>query len=55
MGGRVWWKEITSKDGYRIQQNIISAHYRILDSKDRRLISSFSLDEIREYLDTITK
>ncbi|SMC65057.1 DNA-binding transcriptional regulator, XRE-family HTH domain [Oscillospiraceae bacterium] len=55
MGGRVWWKEITNKDGYRIQQNIISAHYRILDSKDRRLISSFSLDEIREYLDTITK
>lgn len=55
MGGRVWWKEITNRDGYRIQQNIISAHYRILDSKDRRLISSFSLDEIREYLDTITK
>ena len=55
MGGRVWWKEITSRDGYRIQQNLVSAHYRILDSEDRKLISSFDLDEINEYLNTICK
>ena len=55
MGGRVWWKEITSKDGYRIQQNLVSAHYRILDSEDRKLISSFDLDEINDYLNTICK
>ena len=55
MGGRVWWKEITSKNGYRIQQNLVSAHYRILDSEDRKLISSFDLDEINEYLTTICK
>ena len=55
MGGRVWWKEISGRNGYRIQQNLVSAHYRILDSEDRRLISSFDLDEINEYLNTITK
>jgi hypothetical protein len=54
MGGRVWWKEIKKKDGYRIQQNIISSHYRLLDGEDHRLISSFDLNEVKEYLDTIS-
>ncbi len=54
MGGRVWWKEITRKDGFKIQQNIISSHYRLLDSEDRRLISSFDLNEVKEYLDTVS-
>lgn len=55
MGGRVWWKEISNRNGYRIQQNLVSAHYRILDSEDRRLISSFDLDEINEYFNTVCK
>lgn len=55
MGGRVWWKEIANRNGYRVQQNLVSAHYRILDNEDRRLISSFDLDEINEYLITICK
>ena len=53
MGGRVWWKDITVNGGYRIQQNLISAHYRILDIEDRRLISSFDLDEINDYFKTL--
>ena len=31
MGGRVWWQDLKECKGYRIQQNIISRHYRILD------------------------
>ncbi len=50
MGGKIWWREIRKEKGYRIQQNLISNHYRLLDSKDRRLISSFSLEEVEEYL-----
>lgn len=50
MGGKVWWREIKSVNGYKIQQNIISNHYRILDDKDRRLLSSFNLSQIEEYL-----
>jgi len=50
MGGKVWWREIIKEDGYKIQQNVISNHYRLLDDKDRRIISSFNLNEVEEYL-----
>ncbi|MDI9492226.1 MAG: helix-turn-helix domain-containing protein [Bacillota bacterium] len=46
MGGRIWWRDTDSNDRFRIQQNIISQHYRILDSEKRRI--SFSFD--REYI-----
>ena len=54
MGGKVWWREVKSRDGYTIQQNIISNHYRLLDAQDRRLISSFDINVIEEYLNTVT-
>ncbi|SCW26718.1 DNA-binding transcriptional regulator, XRE-family HTH domain [Ruminococcaceae bacterium YRB3002] len=50
MGGRVWWRDIDRKGRYRIQQNVISGHYRLLDATDARLMSSFDLDEVREYM-----
>ena len=50
MGGKVWWREIRSENGYKIQQNIISSHYRLLDDSDRRIISSFHLSTIEDYL-----
>ncbi len=50
MGGHVWWTDTEVIGGMRIQKNIISGHYRLLDAQDARLISSFSLDEIHEYL-----
>ena len=46
MGGKVWWTDVLSKNGYKIQQNYISKHYRLLDKDDKRLISSFDYDEI---------
>ncbi len=46
MGGHVWWKDVRQKNGWRIQQNIVSLHYRILDKNDGRVISSFDRDEI---------
>ncbi|MBR4163679.1 MAG: hypothetical protein IKR11_09170 [Solobacterium sp.] len=53
MGGKIWWKVIEEMNGYRIQQNILSQHYRLLDPKDGRMISSFDLDEIRQYMKQI--
>ena len=50
LGGKVWWKEIEHKNGYRLQQNLISQHYRILDGDDYRYFSSFSKDEALNYL-----
>jgi len=46
MGGKVWWREIRAGYGYRIEQNVVSGHYRLLDSADRRIISSFRLSDI---------
>jgi DNA-binding XRE family transcriptional regulator len=49
-GGRVWWKDIQTKNGYTIQQNIISNHYRILDRNYRRVCYSFELDYMMQRL-----
>lgn len=55
MGGKIWWRVIETHGKYKIQQNLISNHYRLLDDHDRRYISSFHLDEVKEYLEAIDK
>lgn len=50
MGGKVWWMDIESRNGFKIQQNIISKHYRILDSEDRRICSSFEYEYVKKRL-----
>ena len=49
-GGRGWWVELAVRGGYRLQQNLISRHYRILDAQDRRICSSFELAPMEERL-----
>ena len=46
MGGKVWWREILKKKGYRIQQNLISGHFRLLDGENRRLMASFEMERV---------
>lgn len=55
MGGRVWWKEIKKKGNFRLQQNVISQHYRILDDKNYRWFSSFDEDETSIRLNELFK
>lgn len=50
MGGKVWWREIMKKKGYRIQQNLISGHFRLLDQENHRLMASFEMERILERL-----
>ncbi|STO08191.1 helix-turn-helix transcriptional regulator [Exiguobacterium aurantiacum] len=50
LGGRVWWKVVTTDGDYVMQQNVISSHYRILDSKDVRWYSSFDADDAMHVL-----
>ena len=45
MGGRIWWNEIDCKGNFRLQQNVISKHYRILDNNNYRWFSSFEEHE----------
>ncbi|MDR7071292.1 helix-turn-helix transcriptional regulator [Fictibacillus barbaricus] len=44
-GGNVWWKEVISQNGYKLQQNMISKHFRILDENDYRIYSSYDKEE----------
>ena len=37
MGGHVWWKDLASYNGMRLQQNHITKHCRLLDKNDRRI------------------
>ena len=55
MGGRVWWKDINSKGDFRMQQNVISQHYRILDDKNYRWFSSFDEEETNIRLNELFK
>jgi hypothetical protein len=55
LGGKLWWRQIKEVNGYKIQQNVLSQHYRILDKEDRRICHSFELDEIEERFMEMTK
>lgn len=54
MGGKVWWKDIETVGAFRIQENLISGHYRILDTENYRWFSSFSKDEALKYLSELS-
>lgn len=51
MGGRVWWRTVETYRGCRIQQNLLSQHYRALNQENERLCSSFDLEELRRRVD----
>ena len=48
MGGKIWWQTVEPHGSIRIQQNIISQHYRALDDRDGRICSSFDLETVRQ-------
>jgi DNA-binding XRE family transcriptional regulator len=48
MGGLIWWKEIVSNENYKIQQNLVSKHYRILDKENKRLCCSFDFKYVED-------
>lgn len=50
MGGKIWWKTVLEREGFYVQQNILSHHYRLLDPDNRRRIASFDIHEIEEHL-----
>ena len=48
LGGKVWWKEVENERDFRIQQNLISQHFRILDKEDYVWFSTFDEQEAFE-------
>ena len=47
MGGKIWWRTVERGEKWRIQQNVISQHYRALDEENRRISFSFDLEALR--------
>ena len=47
MGGKIWWKTLEESEKWRIQQNIISNHFRAVDRNDRRICFGFDFEHIR--------
>lgn len=54
LGGRLFWHEVEQKGDYRVQQNVISQHYRILDDSDYRWYSSFDQEDVMNRLSELT-
>lgn len=50
MGGMFWWKEICKMGELRLQQNVVSSHYRILDDQNYRWYSSFDEEDAMKRL-----
>ncbi|QDT91186.1 Alpha/beta hydrolase family protein [Gimesia algae] len=52
MGGRQFWGDVQFFQGWKIQQHVISQHYRLLDPKDQRHASG-SLADCQQRLEEI--
>ncbi|WP_077211077.1 helix-turn-helix transcriptional regulator [Bacillus dakarensis] len=48
LGGKVWWRELNRKNGFILQQNILSQHFRILDDEYFRIFSSMDESAAKE-------
>lgn len=55
LGGKVWWKQVKQEGPFRLQQNVISQHYRILDDSDHRWYSSFDEADAETRFSELTK
>ncbi|QDT25415.1 Alpha/beta hydrolase family protein [Gimesia panareensis] len=52
MGGRQFWGDVQFYQGWKIQHNVISKHYRLLDPADQRHASG-TLEECQQRLEEI--
>lgn len=55
LGGKLWWQQIRELNGYKIQQHVLSQHYRILNKENHRICFSFELDEIEKRFIEVSK
>lgn len=53
MGGKIWWRELSHRAGFRLQQNLVSGHFRIIDKRNQRWFSSFDLKENQKHLESL--
>ncbi len=55
LGGLLVWEDIHEIEGWRVQQNTLTGHYRILDDEDIRRAWGFSeeymIKKIQQFVD----
>ncbi len=50
LGGESWWRTLSVRNGFRIQQHKISKHLRILDNENYRVYFTYSkTDAIQQF------
>jgi DNA-binding XRE family transcriptional regulator len=49
------WSSAYTHEGYRIDQNLITQHFRLFSPSGELLAASFSLDDLKEQIPDITK
>jgi len=54
LGGMQFWGDLGYFRGYKIQRNVFSGHYRLLDANDRRYVSG-SIQDCKDTLDKLKK
>lgn len=54
-GGVIWWKNLSKSHGFKLQQNVLSRHYRILDDENYRILSTFNPKVAKEKWEDIIK
>lgn len=55
MGGKVFWKTLLKENGFMIQKNIFSNHYRLIDGYSKRYTSSFNYETIKKVYENAVK
>lgn len=55
LGGKVWWQTIADGEKYTLQQNVLSNHYRIIDSEDYRILSTMNRTEAEIRFEDLAK
>ena len=53
LGGLVFWNQIEERGGYRVQQNHVTGHYRIIDSENYRHFYTYDLEDVQKRLDEL--
>lgn len=51
---KFWWSDVKEKNGFKIQKNYITHHYRILDKDNVRITSSFGYNYIEGRFNELT-
>ncbi|ENQ3078131.1 helix-turn-helix transcriptional regulator [Bacillus cereus] len=54
LGGKMFWNEIAKKGKFRVQQNVISQHFRILDDSDYKWYSTFEEEDVTNHFHELT-